>query len=133
MGLLSEIQKLIEEHGSASILRERLAFWQDRLRAAEEDNVDFQRRIAQLEEENRQLQERLADQLLGEEFTEHRGALFKRGPTGEYHECVYCPSCRKPMVAMEDFFPFDCEACQRSVQIKGGELSRVLAELRSKK
>ena len=34
--------------------------------------------------------------LSSEQFTEYRGALFKRNTSGGYHEAVYCGVCKSP-------------------------------------
>jgi hypothetical protein len=44
MGLLADIQELINEHGSSSILRERLSLIKDQLALLQEENAVFKRK-----------------------------------------------------------------------------------------
>lgn len=84
MSLLGELQKLIEEHGSSSILKERLAFWQDRLDGLEKEKKDLGARLAKSEEERN----RLSAQLSAE-----KAAAGKRNLRSEIQlkEGVYIP------------------------------------------
>lgn len=61
MSLLGEIQKLIEEHGSAAILEQRLKFWQEKLEALDKENKEVKAKLALIESDNQGLQKRLAE------------------------------------------------------------------------
>lgn len=50
---LAEIERLITEHGSAAILRERLAFAAEQYAALEKKVSDLQAQVAELQAENR--------------------------------------------------------------------------------
>jgi len=108
MSLLGDIQTLIVEHGSASILRERLLLIQDQAKVLEKQVEELQGKVSALEQANRQLQGQLAAKSSAEEFVEHRGALFKRKSDGTYHLAVYCPICHKPTGGLSPSFPISC-------------------------
>ncbi len=129
MTLLGEIQKLIEEHGSSSILRERLSSWQEKLDALEKDKKALQTKLANSEKEVAELRTQLATKKAAEEFVEHRGAFFKRRPGGGYHQAVYCPRCRNPMGSLEKIAPYSCNACLIMLDFNGNALPRIMEEL----
>jgi molecular chaperone GrpE (heat shock protein) len=56
MGLLDSIEKLINEHGSAAILKERIDLANDKYSALEDKNSIFQQKVEMLESENKTLQ-----------------------------------------------------------------------------
>lgn len=49
MGLLALFDRLVEEHGSANITRDNLAFLRDQIKVAEQANVEAGNRIGKLE------------------------------------------------------------------------------------
>ena len=59
MGLLDEFEKLINEHGSAVILKERIALANDKYEALERKATEFENKNKQLVTENKQLAERV--------------------------------------------------------------------------
>jgi hypothetical protein len=107
--VLSEIERLITEHGSAAILKERNAFLRDKLVLLKEE-------VAKLEEENGELKaqvaalnQQLSANASAHEFKEERGALFKRKPGGGYLDAVYCPKCRHSAAPFPPGAEFCCE------------------------
>ncbi|RTL58176.1 MAG: hypothetical protein EKK46_00295 [Rhodocyclaceae bacterium] len=52
MSLISEIERLITEHGSAQTLKERVALWQDKYSALEQENAALKQENAALKQEN---------------------------------------------------------------------------------
>ena len=110
MSLIGEIQKLIEEHGSASILKERLAFWQDRLEALEREKHQLETKLANCEAENAKLRVQLSALQGSEEFIECKGALLKRNSDGTLHEAIYCPKC-KLSTSPQGNWPYDYYTC----------------------
>ena len=130
MGLFSDLQTLITEHGSAAILRERIALLADQAKALEKQVEDLKTENAELKKNNGELQRKLSAKTLPDEFIEHRGALFKRKPDGSYHLAVYCPHCRKSTSAMVDEFPYACtDKCGWIGSFTPGELNSILKEL----
>lgn len=80
MGLLDAIEKLINERGSATIMRERLELIREQAAALEkqvallkQENASLQRHVAELEHQ-------VMTKAAADEFVEGRGALFKRKP-----------------------------------------------------
>jgi len=129
MGLVQELQNLINEHGSASILRERLALLVDKVAELEKKNRTLQESLADLHVENAQLRKQLEEKTVAEEFTEHRGALFKRKNSGGYDNCVFCQSCHAPMFSLEGVTPFHCGKCGTTLNFNGDELPKIISEL----
>lgn len=123
---LGEIERLINEHGSATILRERLQLANDRY-------VELEKQVAKLQEEKRELQEQVAElsaalraTQVSKEFEEEHGALFKRRAGGGYHRAVYCPECKR--AASEFAGEFDC-SCGWHTDLGGKTLEQVIANL----
>lgn len=130
MNLVKELQNLINEHGSASILRERLALFKDKVSELEEKCRYLQKTLADSQVEIAGLRKQVKEKSVVEEFTEHMGALFKRKtPGGDYHPTVYCPGCRMPLGSMEKFFPYACDRCKVELDFNGHDLPRILKEL----
>jgi cell division protein FtsB len=59
MGLLAALEKLITEHGSAAILRERLDAFRDDVQRLEQRNTQLEAENAKLETEKKDLREQL--------------------------------------------------------------------------
>ena len=127
MGLLEAINKLISEHGSASILRERLEFLGEQAQALEKKVAELEAENAKLKKCVSHLESELATKTWTEEFVEHRGALFKRKPGGGYHLAVYCPTCKKSC-SSNHTLPYDC-SCGWSADFAGWQLQSVINEL----
>ena len=96
----------------------------------------LEKQVAELQQENAGLKKRVADlqaqvvsKTMLDEFVECRGALFKRKPTGGYHNAVFCPDCRGPMMSLMDELPFNCHKCKRAVGFTGHDLREVMKEL----
>lgn len=75
MGLFDGIEKLINEHGSAAILRERIQLANDQYAALEQKAAALQMQVKQLQAENVQLSQQLqqATRYTGNEFCDHCG------------------------------------------------------------
>lgn len=74
--ILGEIEKLINEHGSAVILKERLALAADQYSALEQKNAAFDLRNKELETEKRRLE--LDNQKLREKVRDLEDKLVER-------------------------------------------------------
>jgi len=125
----SEFERWVVEHGSAATLKERLAL-------AKDLHDEFARKISQLEAENAQLRQRnselerkAADALAAEQYTQHRGALFKKLPSGGYDYAVYCPQCRLAMFAFPDGELYNCGQCGIPSSFKEADIERIRKEL----
>lgn len=59
MGLLDGLEKLINEHGSATILRERISLAEDKYSSLEEKAKSFETKVANFETENKTLKSNL--------------------------------------------------------------------------
>jgi hypothetical protein len=110
--LLDAVDKLINEHASAAVMKDHLGLLRDRLANVEiqigELNAAHEKEIRDLKADHakaiQELKSSYERQKLGtEQYIEHRGALFKRKGDGNFHEAVYCPRCR---IATSPFPPF---------------------------
>lgn len=126
--IISDIERWINEHGSATILKEHLSFVQAKLGALkeeiakrEEENADLKARVADLEN-------KLASASILEEFVEERGALFKRRTGGGYQNAVYCPRCRQSASPFPPGEEFNCQ-CGWFSSFTENELPNVLRSL----
>ncbi|NJD03706.1 MAG: hypothetical protein FIA99_14175 [Ruminiclostridium sp.] len=105
----SLIEELINEHGSSSILRERLLLLKDELRNIEKERTELKTKISELMKENAECRKQLDKQNIPDQFTEYLGALFKRDPSGRYAPVAHCPECKRPLWNNEpQIFPYEC-------------------------
>lgn len=129
MGLLQDLNNLINEHGSSAIMRERLLLVNDKAAAMDKENKDLREEVARLTAELAKLHAELVKNRKTEEFTEHRGGLFKRNSAGGYHETVYCPQCHLPMGFFEGNGEYLCDPCGRQTSFMERSLEKVIAKL----
>lgn len=111
--ILSEIERLINERGSSTVLMQRLSLAADQYSALEKKLSDSELRAKNLESENnglgldlkkaeekiRNLEERISHLAVPAEFVEEAGALFKKNADGSWNETPYCPSCKTAMAS----------------------------------
>ena len=130
--LIKLIEKLITEHGSATILKDRLELVKDQAKILEDENAGLRQEVAELRAEVSMLESKLAAAEKEDEFVEHRGALFKKKPGGGYHQAAYCPTCKTPMGGRPSSpLPMLCGKCQSVTPFRARELNRILAQLPS--
>ena len=120
MGLLDGFEKLINEHGSATILKERIALANDKYAALEtgnkillSENEALRLDNDKFREQVRTLEEKLIHLSISQNYIEESGALFKRRENGEWDYTPYCPSCKTAMVQPRRHELFVCgkKAC----------------------
>lgn len=137
MGFLDSIEKLITEHGSAAILKERIALANDKHAALEaeakklrQENEALRSDNEQFKAKNRTLEEELTHSSLPE-FVEEAGALFKKNAEGTYNETPYCPSCKTAMVSPGRHELYRCgkKSCRQFASFKGIGLGDVMCRL----
>jgi uncharacterized protein (DUF2164 family) len=102
MGLLSKLEQLIRQQGSAAILRERLEAFRDDVKRLEQKNKELEANNVELKKQNAEFVLHFEQNQRATEFTEHRGALFKRTPKGEFSETPYCPTCKRAVISPAD-------------------------------
>jgi ribosomal protein S27E len=130
MGLFDLVDRYIQERGSSAVLDKHLAFIRDQAQALEKQVEKLEAENASLKEQLGQYQGQLQAQSRGDEFVEHRGALFKRKPEGGYHLAVYCPHCRNSAFAF-GHLPYSCKRCHWNADFSKGDLQKIMAELPS--
>jgi FtsZ-binding cell division protein ZapB len=138
--ILSEIERLINEHGSAVILKERLALAADQYSSLQKQVVQLQSENERLrldheecQKQRRALEEELSHIASQQEWTEEAGALFKRNADGSWNETPYCPSCKTAMVSPGRHELFRCskKSCGQFASFKGIGLGDVICRLPS--
>ena len=82
-------------------------------------------RIANLERQVKDLQRHVAQQPPPAEFTQYRGAFFKRRSADEYEMAVYCPLCLLPAGCMSGPY-FRCSRCSIELDIGDADLRDVM-------
>lgn len=112
MGALKDMLEAIGTAATNSVLRERLTLFVDEAQRLEKENEELKERVAGLERQIADATEKLAESRKAEEFVEHEGALFKRGPGGDYIKAVYCPVCKTSTASQGDASPFTCHRCR---------------------
>jgi len=127
--LFNGIEKLITEHGSAAILKERIAQLREHVENLQKENDRLQDENRQLENENEDLRQQLEQESVPDQFVKHRGMLFRRLPNGNIQDEVYCPACKIPMMSLEGLLPFRCSTCERFASFTGNDLRRILSEI----
>jgi hypothetical protein len=95
-------RQAITEHGSSAVLDKHLAFVREQALALEKQVNDLQRENDNLKKHVADLLAKVTSKTALDEFVECRGALFKRKPTGGYHNAVFCPDCRGTMTSLMD-------------------------------
>ncbi len=139
MNPIELFDKLINEHGSSTILRERIELLKDHFMVLANKEVQLTAEITKLTKENSQLAHRLHElenQLsavaVTQQFVEERGALFKRRPDGTgFHNAVYCPKCNgAASIGMFPDDPFCCDSCHWHTIFPATELPAILAGLK---
>ena len=131
--ILSEIEKLINEHGSSVILKEHLFLLNTKLGLLREDIENLQKENAGLVKRNAELEQQFTRQKEGSEFVESHGALFKPIPGGGYSETPYCPVCQRSMWCFQDSFPYECsdDNCGHKANFTESELKKVIANIKT--
>src|SRR5262245_30180236 len=105
---LTLLEKAINEHGSATILKERLELAADKFKQLEEENKKLKETNQRLEEELKQVRAELEQKSASEEFVKARGVLFHRLPNGQIERDAYCPACKLPMSSLAGKLPYTC-------------------------
>lgn len=106
---LALIEKLINEHGSSAILRERLLLVKDELTKLQNERSELLIKVSNLEKEKAELIEQLQQKSIPSEYKEYMGALFKKDSTGKFLPIAHCPECKRPLWNTEPgIFPYEC-------------------------
>lgn len=133
--LLSEqLEKLINEHGSSTILRERLESLRDDIQRLQQKNVALEAESAKIKEENTKLLKDLEKYRESEKFTQERGALWRINPDGTYSESPCCVRCKMPMSKLS-LFPdiVKCTHCEYTPFFQFHEIKSILEKLNKQK
>lgn len=129
--LIGQLERLINEHGSATILKEHLALVNTKLALLKENIEKLEKENADIKKENADIKQQLDRQKNSENFVEARGAFFKRLPDGGYSQTPYCPRCHNSMSSLRGRAPYECsnKSCGHRADFKGAELGYILADL----
>lgn len=127
--MLSIIEKLINEHGSSTILKERLELINDKYEALETKLANSKKENELLRKELEVLKKQVETQKIEAGFIDYKGAKFKRMPSGKFEEAAYCLKCNGGMFALDSCLPFVCGSCGSTASFNGGQLKSVINEL----
>ena len=119
---LSLVEDLINEHGSSTILRERLSLLKEILAKVEQERTDLVTKCSHLEKELSDLRKKFYEKNVSEEFTEYMGALFKRDSSGKYAPVAHCRRCKEPLWNTQpEIFPYQCSTpgCSYTIMLHG--------------
>ena len=97
-----------------------------------EQLIVLQQETAAIQERIRRIESHLLGQPPDQQFTEYRGALFKRKPSGKYHEVMYCPSCFYPL-SHPPGRQFFCVPCKITIEFKHKNIEDIVRELEKQK
>ncbi len=126
---ISLIEKAINEHGSAAILKERLSLAADQFKQLEEENRKLKSVNAALEGRVSELSRKLETGSVPRDFVESRGVLFRRQADGKIEKDAYCPTCKTVMFSLSGVTPFHCSKCKFSANFTGREIDRVISAI----
>ncbi len=127
--LLSSFDKLITEHGSATILKERIVQLREEFERLKEKHDRLEIENQRLKCEVDDLRKALEQKTISHEYTEHRGVLFRRLANGQIQDEVYCPSCKVPMTSLMGHTPLRCSKCHFTANFTGRDIERVVKEV----
>lgn len=130
MGLLNMFNKLITEHGSASIQKERVQLFQEQVELIDKENVSLRAENDSLKKQVKSLKSRIEEQKNHDDYINFKGVYFKRLPSGKFDEIPYCPKCKSGMYGLESFFPFTCGSCDIMSGFTQGEYEGIMEELK---
>ena len=119
---------VIQDVGTASVLRERLLLLQDQLQLIVQENILLKEENTRLEKEKHKLSEEIARHTQPDQFIEYGGILF-RETGGRYSESPYCPSCKILMSSIKPGIPFFCNHCGHSASITPVEIPEIIKKL----
>jgi hypothetical protein len=123
------IEKLINEHGSSSILRDRLLLLKDQFEIVAKECSDLHEKFTKSEAEVRELQKKLESYLVPDNFVEYKSALLRKLPEGGYAESVFCPRCKHTMSSSSMGFNYKCKPCDHTAEFAAQQLPIILAEV----
>ena len=135
MNLFNTIEKLINEHGSATILKERISLLKDKYESLESEietlrsqTENYRRELENKEQEINNLESAL--EKFNPQFTDIRGLKIKRLPDGSYEKGVaYCFQCCAPLSSYSKMKPLECSVCGYKTSVQLRHISMVVAEL----
>jgi hypothetical protein len=96
MGPFEAIEKLVNEHGSAAVLKERIELAKDQYAALERQVADLTKKLEIVESQNALLSGKLEKASAPEEFTKVNGLLWRQTNIG-FEPSPYCPRCKTVM------------------------------------
>lgn len=126
---LTLLEKAINEHGSAVILKERLELVREQLDAIKNEKDALQKENTKLKKEVERLNKELESKTIPDDFIEHRGVLFRRNRDGKIDPIVYCRACKLPMQSFQKMMPYSCHCNRFKADFTGREISTIIHEI----
>jgi hypothetical protein len=109
---MGEINQLITEHGSSTVLRERLMLLSDQLDQLQNENVRLENLNQSLLSENDGLKKQLHQQSATERYVKLRGMLWLV-EDDHFESNPYCPNCKEVMGEFPPQTNWVCSVCTR--------------------
>lgn len=129
MGLLEAFDKLITEHGSSAIQKERIVQLREQLERLQHEHERLATEHQRVLSENQRLREELEKKSVPDRYLEHRGVLFRRLQNGTIQDEAYCPACKIPMTSLGGILPLRCSNCKREASFTGQALHKIVSEI----
>jgi hypothetical protein len=126
----AEWEELIARHGLAALLKAVLTLVRKELGEALQESVDPQEKNPDCPRGHHP-REPAAEKpsMARENFVEHRGALFRRLPNGEFDRTCVCPACMTALDGFQGVRPFACPGCNLDFDFTCYDVDEMLAEL----
>jgi hypothetical protein len=114
---------------NVSVVKERLAFAQDKLQQVNELVMQLQEENSRLRQQLNDAEQKLSTQVKSDEYTEYEGAFFKMKPSGGYHRAVYCPNCHVSTAPFPPGAEYNCMKCGWMSAFQENELPKIISDL----
>lgn len=115
------IEKLINEHGSSVILKERLVQVGEQMEQLEQEKNRLQEENQKLIEKCNELTKNLESKTIPDDFIQYRGGLIRRDADGNCEPDIYCSDCKIPLTSLGNALPFRCSKCHTSLAFTGSD------------
>jgi hypothetical protein len=132
MSTIETIRGIIKDYFTIDAFRDKTLLLQKEIDTLFERYVELEKKNADLFRQHNEDEKQMAQLRAHDDFTEYKGAKFKRLPGGERTkgQTPYCFHCLSPMWA-QDIFHYECSKCGHRADFGKDELPQILKELES--
>lgn len=117
---------------TTGVIRERLELLKSQLLLAQDEMEKLRSENSRLMQYVEELKREKAARAVAEQYTPHRGALFRRDASGAWEPVAHCPVCMVSVAAFPHGDPdgvLHCGRCGWAAPFSPGDLPAVLAQL----